>query len=233
VIYSPHHRRNVSRAGGSGINPRWDDLVAGWKLDEESDGSAPVARADVLGNYELTDVNTTPSAAGIISLAAAPTGAESLQNANTTAFSFLSGGGLRTISFWIDISESASNRQPFGNYKANDTGSWWIYDVATTHSLYLQISTPVVKNCIHPALGLGWHYVVAGYDDVAGKSFIVVDDGVPALSAAFELGAVNGVTLPLTIKQETHDEVYLFSVTKDAAWITDMRNAGAGRSYPN
>lgn len=41
-----------------------DDLLLVWKLNEESDGSGPVPRADALGTYDLTDINTCASTAG-------------------------------------------------------------------------------------------------------------------------------------------------------------------------
>src|SRR3972149_1905325 len=95
-------RRPYAVQSGGGVDPRWDDLVAGWKLDESSDGSAPVARADVLGVYELTDNNTVASATGKIGNAASfvTANSESLSVADTD--DALDGGDRDlTYSLWI------------------------------------------------------------------------------------------------------------------------------------
>src|SRR3990172_6871113 len=95
----------LSRASGGAW--RWlnmaliDNLVSYWKLDESSDGSSPVTRADSAGSNTLSDGNTTPSAAAKISNGANFRAASS-EYLYKTAFSGLNfGTGDFSISSWV------------------------------------------------------------------------------------------------------------------------------------
>jgi hypothetical protein len=247
----------VSRVGytqqfalaGAAVDPRWDNLMAGWTLDESSDGSGQVDRADVLGTYTMTDVNTTASRAGNIGNGADFVLADNTHLTNTSGsdFAWLSGSGPKTVSLW-KLNDSFSSLHFFvgnGSGVGSQQGGWYIYtvpggaitfgisDVAGTWKNYSSSGTA-------PNTG-EWYHLVCWYD--SGTTWLAINDGSPEnLGAAFTLASGAGSLLDLRLGYMPNgsfpldgglDEVYIFSDVKDAAWRTAMYNAGAGRQYPS
>lgn len=219
-----------------GVHERWDNLIAGWKLDESSDGSAPVPRADVLETYELTDNNTTASATGFIGNAASLVKLDSTYLSNAAGPS-AQGLGEFLIAAWIKPS-SGVHYYHHGNYGAKNI---FIITSNTDARFYYYGAT---GNCIARApatLTYGtWNLVIGWYDSATGLAYVQVNDGT-----IFDSGATTTtpIVTALTIfrigessantAEGLVDEFYVFSSKKDAAWRTDMYNAGAGRSYPD
>jgi len=234
VIYSPHHRRNVSRAGGSGIDPRWDNLVAGWKLDEESDGLGAVARADVLGALELTDNNTVPSTAGLIGNAASFTAASSeyLSHVHDASLNFGSAGEF-TIVFWYKY---GSTQPRFSKDDGGANRSWVMLN--QVFYLFYDGGGPVTT-AVGAVPNDGDFHMIAVWWAAGGKVYASVDDGVPTASAG-NVATSRDTAAPFWMGRFTtnyaggaFDEFGIFNKAKDSAWITDIYNGGAGRSYPN
>ena len=231
----------MSRSAGGGVDPRWNNLVAGWKLDEYSDGLGAVARADVLGVYELTDNNTVASAAGKIDNGASfvALNSEALSNA-TLEIARNWANGL-TIAFWIKplildstdtlMSQYFTGKQVLfnvfaaGNLLFNYTGQDGVASLAASGNGTILIGS--------------WYFVAAWFDPADGKARLSLNDGVVKVGAAtttitnakstnFSIG-----NLTVASTDSVVDEFYIFDRVKDAAWITDMYNAGAGRGYPS
>ena len=226
-----------ARSAGGGVHARWANLVAGWKLDEASDGSAPVARADVLGALELTDNNTTPSAAGIIGNGANFTAANSefLSHADHAVFDSITGSGGFTICFWLKWTAGVPISKDTGaagrEFLMWVDGSLYVFQ---TDAISQQVATGHTADS-------NWHMYTFGWDPSDSKVFVQKDNGARTKSAGtitglantttqFNISSYNGGSSPLTGQV---DEVYMFTGAKDEAWVTDMYNAGAGRSYPN
>lgn len=218
---------------GGGVDPRWDDLVAGWKLDESSDGSAPVARADVLGVYELTDNNTVPSVAGKIGNAASFTIASSEYFSNASGV--MGADANFTFAGWVWINAAAGAQIFF--YQHN--GNFYLRSNAGNLELWTRAFADSLIWNGGAAIGTGaWHFVVAWHDASTNQLGLQLDDGVVTTGAT---GGPNNAgthtrfgTYELTqFLGGRLDECYVFDVVKDAAWRTAMYNGGVGRSYPD
>lgn len=250
-----HHHRNrlVKPLGGSAVHSRWDDLTAGWLLNEVSDGSGAIERADILDSYNLTDNNTVASRAGLISNAAdfVAVDATTLTNANGSDFCFLSGGGIRTISLWIETDAVIGARILMENTRVSGltrVGGFQLWlnakiaylTIIDSGGAYRSVNT---GNDI--ASTATWYHIVGWYDPGTSKSYIAVDDGIPyAFGATFTLpAAAGGAIEPLTFGAQSTvggvnfdggtDIPAIFSTVKDAAWRTGMNNGGAGVEYPD
>ena len=86
-----------------------------------------------------------------------------------------------------------------------------------------------------------WHHVVLWHNATEGKLHLVVDDGAvrssPAIGSYYtDNGNLRiGSRLSADFFTGNVDEFYRWNtlIGDDAAWRTDMYNAGAGRAYPN
>lgn len=90
-------------------------LVSYWSLDESSDGSVPVTREDSVGANDLTDNNTTASAAGQNNAAASFVEVNSEQLTKTD---FVAPDSF-TVAGWVYPSDDPSNSGVIGA-----TGAW-------------------------------------------------------------------------------------------------------------
>ena len=217
---------------GGGVDPRWDDLVAGWKLDESSDGSAPVARADVLGTYELTDNNTVPSAAGLIGNAASFTAANTERLTVSSVFDF---SGTWSIAIWVKVSGTTGFRGAYASQAgANVRG----YFNTGTYSFVNEVVgyTPAGFSA---TLDENWHLVQIWHDNADDSIGCRFDGGAdatfsprnPAADTNFVIGATT--TAGSNPFNGLIDEVYIWSRVLTSQERTDMYNSGAGRSYPD
>lgn len=234
LVPRPENRHGFTGVGGTSsgvvVNARWDNLVAGWKMDEESDGSAPVTRVDVLETYNLSDNNTVASGTGLIENAASFVSAnsETLSVAGLPDFS-----GTWTYATWVKANGTVGFRgvvtttggTPFRAY-FNNGG----FVLVTEFNSF----TPAGFSA---TLDSGWHLLVIWHDDsddTIGCSF----DGAAAATynprdLVSSTTLVIGNALGGNYFNGEIDETYLFSVVKNNAWIAGMYNAGVGRSHPN
>ena len=224
----------------AGPHPRWANLVAGWKLDEPSDGSVSVPRADVLGVYGLTDNNTVASVAGVTGSAANIVGAsnESL-TINTTAFRM---AGDLTLALWVQSKGTPGGDAMVGGYRdAAVTDDFQIFQGAFTNNFFARVRDSVeaeVKQTFRTVTQDAWHLLIAVY--TASDRVVRLSSDGDAFTASTalttglrQLGTTWRIGHPGAGQAIYVDDTYLFSEAKDAAWITDMYNGGAGRAYPN
>jgi hypothetical protein len=154
-----------------------DGLVAAWSLSESSNGTAAVSRADLLGNYTLTDNNTTPSGAGLVypNSADFETGnSEFLSNAD---FGF---GGSITVAAWVNFESFPSN--PVIVAKDIDTPAnsrdWTLDWNANILRFYVSGGNQGFASVSLPNTNINdWHFVVGWFDDTANTSNIQLDNG--------------------------------------------------------
>ena len=235
----------MSRSGG-GVDPRWDDLIAGWKLKEYSDGSGAVPREDVLGVYELTDTNTVASVTSGPEGEAASFDAASneyLVSATTTDFLMLN-GAPKTILVWVNPGAWPQAFNYILHYTAATAGHWFLSG-SSGNSLTFRVYIAGALNSNATTAftpDAGWHMIIGWYSAVDGKAHISVDtvDGTPGVARVLEAA---GETRPLYLSYATATQDYLgymsslyifnSAIGDSAAWQTDMYNAGAGRSHPS
>jgi hypothetical protein len=227
------------------INPRWANLVAGWKLDETSDGSAPVTRYDVLGSIDLTDTNDTPSAAGLIGNAAD----FSVADVNYLSHAAFASPAAWTVSLWFKrpaggvADESLFSRHNTWPSQVNCTIYRREVDLSGNLVALVGDGAAFVSVTISASQTADvWHHVIAWYDPADKIVRGVIDNGAVQASTALT-GTLYVADTPLKIgfnadiggTDSNVDEAYLFStvIGGDSAWRTGMYNSGAGRSYPN
>ena len=222
------------KRGAPGVHPRWDNLVAGWHLDEESDGSVSVPRLDVLGVRELTDNNTVKSTPGKLGNAALFVAGDA-EHFSLASPSFPSWAAGLTLSFWHHQTSgwSVVSHDDGGSQRsfAWTGGVWYCFQ---SNSVFQSVN-------LSPQLGGGntTDFVVLWWDPADGKVYGSVNNGSP-LSSAGTITGVQSVSAPFYVNRHIStytsgwtDELGIFSEVKDAAWRTDMYNAGAGHAYPN
>ena len=241
----------------AGVNARWDNLTAGWKLDEESDGSAPVTRVDVLGVNDLTDNNTAPSTTDgthgeVVDFSQAS--AESLSRVDDAAFGFTN---KFTATIWVNLVSYAADQTFWGKWTYSTDGGWAIGMQAGTADLAIFIATSagdVGTGCkMHfddADLSLStWYLITVVYDGTQSGDAdrLKVWRDTTQLTLSVSAGAV-----PASLQDDGADlsiskfggaltrymdalawNAYLFNVAKDSTWVAGMHNSGAGRSYPD
>ncbi len=231
-------------AVSAGVNARWDNLTEGWKLNEESDGSAPVTRVGVLGAYDMTDNNTVPSAAGILGNGILPASVN-LEYLSNNAVSGIT--GAITVSCWVKrVGSIGGAKAVISHYSgANSASSWAIFNSGATNIYFLIVdgtTQTVAGSSMTLALNT-WHMLT--FRKPAGESVATLDlDDIsstvstasrPQINAATRKFIIGASDLPsLYLNNVVVDSVYYFvDELKDDAWVTGMWNSGAGRSYPN
>lgn len=217
--------------GKPGIHPRWDNLLVGWKANESSSGSSPVPRADVLETYELSDINTTPSAAGLIGNAASFTAASGERLVNTSL-------ALPSGSFTIVYAIKSPLAGTWRHLTIGDGTVGVSFLSVSGGTTYFQrynsgavsVSRLVPTNSF--AIIFGW------WNAAIGELGVQIGNGSPATTTTTAPAAATGIGLgaspaggnPMT---GLLDEIYVLAEAKDSNWRTEFDNGGAGRSYPS
>jgi hypothetical protein len=163
-------------------------LVATWKLDESSDGSGQVNRADSGPNaFTLTDHNTTPSGTGKIS------NGGSFTAANTEYFSRADDARLRMgaavfFDFWVNRASQATQAILSKGDTNTSNGEFVIY-ITSVPSFIFRLRTTAGNQNLTLSGGPytnAWTYYYCYYDASAGKIYAGMNN-----SAVQEL-AING-----------------------------------------
>ena len=231
--------RKLMGSALGGVSTLLQNITAYWKLDETSTGVSPVTRMDSGPNgLNLTDNNTTPSAAGLID-----NGAD-LEKANTEFLShvhnaLLAGGpGVSwTFAGWYKPESLTGN-----DTISSKTGRWAV-QVGTNNgpSLYSYGSPDVtlITTQANPyeRMSVGnWSFLVWGYNANVGRAFLQINNGllyekavtpVADASGTFYLGQFLG-----TYADGILDEIGRWSRVLTASETLTLYNEGAGMTYP-
>lgn len=168
----------------------YDDAIALWKLDETSDGSAPVVRVDSIGSLDLTDNNTVGSEAkGVGAPANLPANVASFVAANSEYFSIESTDlGLSsacTFAWWFKYPTASATYRKFLTKFVGGTPSFY-FDIYEDDARLLMGSDYHGPSQLNISTG-SWHLMVVWQDGVDGKSYSQLDGGSVVTSAAGNL----------------------------------------------
>ena len=211
-------------------------LVSYWNLDESSDGSVPVTREDSVGANDLTDNNTTASAAGQNGAAA------SFVSVNSEYLSLASPPALTSISismWWDYVGDGGVQAAIFNDVGGGADREYAIYAVG--NNIYFE-AYPSGGQTFSTSSGLtnGWHHIYVEYDESVGKSVFYLDN-VRGTDGVVSGGPINATAQPLTIGAKDGggyaadgqiDEVAIWSRVLTEAERTCLYNAGTGNFYP-
>jgi hypothetical protein len=232
---------DYNTVGDSAVHSRWADLMAGWKLDEYSAGTVQVDRADVLGNYTLTDNNTVASSGGMSGHAA------SLVSADSTYLNHATGPSAQNkdeylMCAWIRPSGAGTHYYHHAQYGAQNT-FFIVVNQGARFYYYGNGGNLIAQSGTTDLTYDRWNFVVMWWDVTYGKPQIQVNNGLvwdsTVISGENTSGTITNAPSFWRIGESSAnaatgliDGFYVFDSIKDAAWRTDMYNAGAGRYYP-
>lgn len=217
-----------------------DDLVAYWKLDEESG-----TRIDSVGNNDLADNATVLYSAGKVGNAA------EFEADNTEYLSIADNADISvgdidfTVWGWCKFESLTTHRAVIGQYGDTDaTRSWSLYALIDT-TIYMDFTIRVgasgysVKATNFGAVTTAtWYFVVAWHDSVNDLIGISVNDtatttahtaGCVDVEEEFTLGSRAGGTLSM---DGPIDEVGFVKKVLSSTERTWLYNSGDGRTYP-
>ena len=169
----------------------FDGLVAYWKLNEASDGSGAVTRADATGRGNtLTDNNTVPSAAGLVYSNALSHNRVDNDFLSVVDNSDVSVGNVDwTGALWLYPTNITACRWPMGkgNYDAYATLEWG-FDIASSKVLLRAGNngggeTTVTATTLGNLSNNTWYLVIA-WHDAAGDTINICVNAGAADSAA-------------------------------------------------
>lgn len=219
-----------------------DKCVHYWKLDEESDGSVPVSRADSHGGNTLTDNNTVASAAGVLGNAAVFVASDNtslsmatLYDPELTDFS---------VSFWINRTSSAGYILSTGATDNGEDGFSVYVDTLGRLTVYFNDSvqssrlTRILSATLALPLGV-WKHVVITFDRDGNATAWV--NGIEALSGdisthAGSLGVTRGnLGRGASDSQDLIgllDEIVIFNAVLTPDEIATLYGGGTPPAYP-
>ena len=226
------------------------DLISWWTLNEVSGGAAPVIREDSHGTNDLTDIGTTPSAAGKVSLATQHTNAVPDYLSRVSNASLQTGDIDFSIAFWVYLDNKATNQmivtkddaaagvgqREFICYYAVGPTDRFAFGVFRPVDAFV----PVVDAVLGAPVVATWYFIVCWHDATANTVNIQINNGAitsvgtgGALQAAgnseFRIGALDNPA-PLALDGRV-DEVAFAKRIWTADEKTAMFNGGAGIGY--
>lgn len=192
VPFNPQVRTVVS-GGGGGTYP--SGLTSLWHLDEGSGAT----RADSVTSNDLTDVNTVGSAAGKINNAAVYAAGNTSQELTRTSTASLSSYTDWTFGFWFNLSDTAANHGLVGK-GAQDAYLEFVFAYNSgTDSIQLAVrdlGTTIISTNTFTTTNV-WHFVAGGYDSVAGKFWLSLDNTAKEESGSVAANTTTTGTLKL------------------------------------
>jgi len=231
--------------GGKSKSSLLSGLSAYWKMDESSDGSGLVTRADSVGLANLTDHGNTPSVAGLLGNAASFVATSSQEFTVTNAI-FVPGANSFEYATWVKVS-IAQITYLFSNW---NSANWfeaqnyfcyiWASGAITFDAL---TSTPSEKSVTLPVTSVPFGEFVCifcGYDASIDKIFIQVNDGTRTIQSDTMGGAINTGAGALHFGR--YANTYGTGIVDNVGFWGDrvltaaerllIYNSGAGNSYP-
>lgn len=218
-----------------------NSLVAYWRMDEFSDGSGAVSRADSFGANTLTDNNTIASGTGIItnSVNLETDNSEYLSIADNAALSMPSGTSF-TIAGWIKPESVAITAPLICKATATGVGTEYLIFVNAATDFRARVADgtnqATVTNTVTPVSG-NWFFV-AFRVDLAGDIIRLRVNATDATTVAYTgdsqdtSSAVNVGRLPYSISNRADgdiDELGIWKRVLSDTEITALYNSGAGR----
>lgn len=220
-------------------------LVVYLPLDESSAGSADVSRYDNIFGSAFTDSNSTPSATGIIGLAANTNGSnELIYHVDSALLSITSN---LTIDCWVNLDTEATTQFIVGKWNpgGNDRSYALFYNTsADRFEFQVSSSGTAATTATVTATNAGavstatWYHVVGWFDDTANEINISVNGSSETATAfastienntsAFAIGSVHGGGSYLDGKC---DEVGLWNRVLSAGERTKRYNSGNGYAF--
>lgn len=249
-------RCNQSGGGGGGAEPSvYDDAVSLWKLDEASDGSAPVTRADSIGSNDLTDNNTVASAAkGVGAPANLPDNVASFAAANTEYLSVAdgpttvwgeSGAGATVSLWWKPDGAPASYGLLFGRDSLDDADRTFnVYvDGAGSQNILMEFNSGSRIQTVGSNFTEGaWNHLVVTFDPADNKQraylngTLVLTSTAGAssslLSSADAAVVIGGWPTLSGFLNGAVSSVAVWDYVKDADGVAALYNSGDGATLP-
>lgn len=225
----------------SSSNPLAIGWAAYWRLDE---ASGP--RYDSAGGNTLTDNNTVTQAAGAKIGNAAQFTAANSESLSIADNADLSMGDIDfTICAWVYLDTKSAVRDLVTKWGASGQFEYLlVYDsVSDRYSFFVSnngTATPEARANTFgsPATG-AWHFIVAYHDSVGNVIGIKVNDGAANTTAhttgvfnstsAFHLGGRAGTP---SYHNGRMDEIGVVRRLLTGAEMTELYNAGSGKTYP-
>lgn len=227
--------------GGGGAEPSvYDDAIALWKLDEESDGSAPVTRVDSIGSNDLTDNNTVGSTSkGVGAPANLPDTVASFVAANDE---YLSGmppaefeaGSARSVSFWFLLS-AEGNASIFHIGTTGGVGRFLMFGAGTEPDKTVNLYAGGGFDTSGGFYGLNeWHLGVYTFDGGTTHKFYV-DNDLKVTRTVADSGDTTALLLWKSAAGSVNglmSSVAYFDFELDTDQIAELYNSGDGAPLP-
>lgn len=196
------HAAVIQAKRSAGASSLLTGLVAYWKLDESSDGSVQVDRADSSGaGITLTDGNTTASGTlgGDAAADFEASNSETLTAASDLAALDFNGNQSFTIAFWFRFESSAADQYLLSKWQTPDFQYGVTFQNTTDRLRFLvsadgTSSTAVLADSLGAVSNAVDYFVVCWHDADADTINIQVNDGTVD-SAAHSTGIFNGSTI--------------------------------------
>lgn len=230
--------------GGEPASPLLDDLVAYWNLDESSNGSAPVARADSVAGLSLTDNNTVPSATGLLGNAISLDGTvnEYVYHADEALLSV--GDRDFTLAAWANPTNFTGGGKPVvGKMGDASNVEYCLRFAQTTGNLELIYSADganiLSRSTDNAGSTAAWNLCLFWYDAAANTVNVQLNNSTVA-SASLSGGVFNGNSQFVLGKQVYGnlrltglvDEVGVWARVLTSDERTSLWNGGAGVTHP-
>lgn len=221
-----------------------NSLVAYWRMDEVSDGSAAVTRNDTFGANHLTDISTfAASASGMI------TNAIDIENSVTEALTLsdnaaisMAAGTSFTITGWIRLESTASTWPLISKGSGSGTSTEYLVWVNSTTDFRARVADTVnqgtATNTVTPTTAT-WYFVAFRVDLAADELKLRVnttDSTVTAYtgdtvdgSSTMNIGRV--VYATSNRADGLIDEVGIWKRVLSNTELDALYNSGAGRTY--
>ena len=228
------------------VDAHWDNLLAGWLMNETSDGTGYVNRVDVQSAYDLTDVEGGGNGgvggcahvAGTLGGNAAYSssgGSDDARFLRQASGPSVSGLSDFFIAMWVKA--GLHGRAMLTSAYTSPTETWTLVTDSTS-SLQFRYNGQLAQTPMF-SYSTGWNLVFAYFDSGDNKAHVQVNNGTiydsPSTASVISgthAETVFGADYYIDSGLHSFDEAYFFSAVKDATWRTAHYNAGSGRTWP-
>lgn len=221
----------------------FDNIVSYWKLDEFSDKSGAVTRADSVGTNTLIETTAVKSITGKISLSPLfTTVGGSVLYSNDTA-SLSTGDIDYTIAGWLYLTSLPATDASFiSKYLTAGDQREYRFNVNAAGLLEFRVSgNGTASTAVNSAVTIAaetWYYVIGWHDSVNNKIYIQVNNEIPV--SADHAGGSFDSTAKFVLNQQDSagtfidgkvDEVGFWKRVLTSKERSDLYNNGNGLTY--